>query len=319
MSRELRILVTGVSGQVGGALVPRLKVQGFEPLAVPRNDMDLASPQSIFSCLERRAPDLVINCAAYTAVDKAESEPDLAFAINGEAPARMAEWCAIHAVPLVQVSTDYVFPGDGRRPYREDDPVAPRSVYGASKLAGEEAIRATAASHVILRTAWVYAANGKNFVRTMLRLGQERDSIGVVADQRGCPTSADSIADALCVIAGRLAAGGTGLPTGTYHFVDAGETTWHGFADRIFQLAERRWGRRPTVLPITTDQYPTPARRPAYSVLDTAKFRRTFDFAPPSWQDSLERVVDEIFSSSPQPSSPAGKDSGDARQPPRTA
>ena len=192
------------------------------------------------------------------------------------------------------MSTDYVFPGNGTRPYREDDPVGPVSVYGASKEAGERAVREACPRHIIFRTAWVYAAEGKNFVRTMLRLGAEKPSLGVVADQSGCPTAAHSIAGALIRMVKTVSAGREDL-WGTYHYVDAGETTWHGFAEAIFDIAAPRWGRRPEVARLTTDQYPTPARRPAYSVLDTTRIRAAFGLTPAPWQDNLRQVMAEIL------------------------
>jgi dTDP-4-dehydrorhamnose reductase len=288
-----RILVTGTGGQVGGALVAAGRAAGLTLLPMGRGELDLAATDSVRRVLERADPDLVVNCAAYTAVDQAEQEAELAFRVNGEAPGILAGWCAERQRPLIHLSTDYVFPGNGVRPYREDDPIGPSSAYGASKAEGERTVRAAGGRHVILRTAWVYAATGKNFVRTMLRLGAERDNLAVVADQKGCPTAAHSIAQGLLAVIERLAAGD--VVTGTYHYVDSGETTWHGLAERIFEVAARQWGRRPAVKAITTEEYPTPARRPAYSVLATARFQATFGVVPPAWQDSLDRVLAEIF------------------------
>jgi dTDP-4-dehydrorhamnose reductase len=259
-----------------------------------RTDLDLARPASIPAALDEAGADLIVNCAAYTAVDQAEKEPGLAFAVNAEGPATIARWCADHRRVLIHLSTDYVFAGDGARPYLEDDPIGPAGVYGASKAEGERRVRQACPSHVILRTAWVYAAEGRNFVRTMLRLGATREALSVVADQRGCPTAAFSIAEALCRILGRLAEGDGGI-FGTYHYVDAGDTTWYDFAQRIFAAAAERWGRRPAVTPITTDQYPTLAKRPRYSVLDTGKIRAAFGVVPRRWQDSLEVVLAEIL------------------------
>lgn len=293
--QAVRVLVTGVSGQVGGALIAR-RTPGLLLVAASRQDLDLSRPGDIAGRLDRMAPDIVINCAAYTAVDQAESDAEAAHTINALAPGAIADWCGERNRPLIQVSTDYVFPGDATRPYREDDPVGPINVYGASKLEGERRIRAACPRHVILRTAWVYAAGGKNFVRTMLRVGKDRDRLSVVDDQRGCPTSADTIAAALETIAIRLATSpALSGPAGTYHYVDAGETTWHGFAERIFEVAAGRWGRRPVVEAIPTSAYPTPARRPRYSVLDTRRFQETFGLIPPSWQDSLDAVLARIL------------------------
>jgi dTDP-4-dehydrorhamnose reductase len=288
-----RVLITGVAGQVGGSLTTAARQAGFTVLAFGHDQFDLTDGPAMRRVLADTSPDAVVNCAAYTAVDQAENEAELAFAVNGRAPGLLAQWCAEQGRPLLHLSTDYVFGGDGTRPYREDDPIRPIGVYGASKAEGERTVRAAGGHHVILRTAWVYAAQGKNFVRTMLRLGAERDSLNVVTDQRGCPTAAPSIARALCLVLERLAK--RDAVSGTFHYVDGGETTWHGFAERIFDGAAKHWGRRPTVKPITTDQYPTPARRPAYSVLDAAKFRTTFGLAAPPWEESLDEVLAEIF------------------------
>ena len=287
-----RVLVTGAAGQVGGCL--KRRPEGLDLVPVDVAEMDLASGEAINAALDALQPDLIVSCAAYTAVDQAEKEPELAFAVNAAAPGVMARWCAAHGRPLIHMSTDYVFPGNGTRPYREDDPVGPVSVYGASKEAGERAVREACPRHIIFRTAWVYAAEGKNFVRTMLRLGAEKPALGVVADQSGCPTAAHSIAGALIRMVKTVSAGREDL-WGTYHYVDAGETTWHGFAEAIFDIAAPRWGRRPEVARLTTDQYPTPARRPAYSVLDTTRIRAAFGLTPAPWQDNLRQVMAEIL------------------------
>jgi dTDP-4-dehydrorhamnose reductase len=292
MATPLRILVTGVNGQVGGALMRRA---ADDLLLIPatRDALDLAQPGSIAAALDSAGPDLVVNCAAYTAVDQAEREPDLARTVNADAPQAMAAWCARAGRPLIHLSTDYVFPGTADRPYRENDPIGPSSVYGATKAAGEAALRETGGTAVILRTAWVYAAEGKNFVRTMLRYGAERPELRVVDDQRGCPTRADNIATAVLAIARRLT--GDSRLAGTYHYVDAGETTWFGFARAIFAEAEKYWRHRPTVVPIATADFPTPAKRPPYSVLDTRKIIDMFGIEPPTWQSSVAGVVAEIL------------------------
>ena len=289
----MRILVTGAGGQVGGALLRTARSTRFTLLPADRAVLDLADHPSIRSRLDRAAPDIVVNCAAYTAVDQAESEPDRAFAVNARGPGVVAEWCRDHDRALLHLSTDYVFDGTASRPYREDDPINPQNVYGASKAEGEAEVRRACPRHVILRTAWVYAADGKNFVRTMLRLGAARDALDIVADQRGCPTAAGNIANAILAVLARLADDST--ISGTYHYVDSGETTWFDFADRIFAGAAPYWGRRPAVRPITTAQSPTPARRPGYSVLDTGKFQASFAVVPPPWQASLDQVVTEVL------------------------
>lgn len=289
----MRVLVTGVTGQVGGALV-RLAGEGagegIEIVGVGRDRLDLAQPGRIDGALDAVRPDLVVNPAAYTAVDKAEQERDLAFAINRDGPAALAASCAERGIGLVHVSTDYVFDGTGTRPYRPEDPVAPLGVYGASKEAGETAIRHALEDHLILRTAWVYAARGGNFMNTMLRVGKDRDELKVVADQHGTPTAAVDIAGAILALI-RARRAGDGVAPGTYHYTADGETTWHGFAEAIFERVGPVWGRRPTVHAITTAEYPTPARRPGYSVLDSSALTAALPSLPHrSWQAALDEV-----------------------------
>lgn len=296
----MRILLFGANGQVGHELRRSLAAQG-EVIATTRSgrlddgmacevaDFDL--PDALPDLVARIAPAVVVNAAAYTAVDKAESDRDAAFRANAEAPSRIAEACARMGIPLVHYSTDYVFDGTGTRPYREDDPTAPLGVYGESKLAGEQGIRASGADHMILRTAWVYAPHGKNFLRTMLRLGAERDTLGVVADQIGTPTSAGLIAD---VTAALLPQAGT--RSGTWHLTASGDTSWHGFAEAIFAGAVARGllPRMPQVNAIGTADYPTPARRPAYSRLDTSRLQADFGVELPDWRVVCAHVLDEV-------------------------
>jgi dTDP-4-dehydrorhamnose reductase len=254
--------------------------------------VDITRPEAVAAALDAAHPELVINLAAYTAVDRAESEPDAAQAVNCTAAANVAADCARRGTPLIHLSTDYVFDGDKTGAYVEDDPVNPLGVYGRTKEAGERAVREALPRHVILRTSWVYGAFGQNFVKTMLRLGGERPALRVVADQRGSPTAAADIAAALVAVAARL--GEPDPPWGTYHFAGGGVTTWHGFAVAIFELAAPRLGRAPRVEPIATADYPTAARRPANSVLDCAKIARAFGVAAPPWRQSLARVVAEL-------------------------
>ena len=250
--------------------------------------LDLSDLDTIAPLLRRVQPDVVVNAAAYTAVDRAEDEIEAAFRANAEAPGRLAEACAGLAIALVHYSTDYVFDGGGTRPYRENDPTDPLGVYGRSKLAGEEAIAASGARHLILRTAWVYGLHGHNFLRTMLRVGAERDELHVVADQRGCPTPAWLIADATASLIARGIA-----ESGIRHLVAGGETTWHGFAEAIFEeaLATGLIARVPRVTPIATHEYPTRAARPAYSVLDTTRLRGEYGLELPDWRDALHRTL----------------------------
>ncbi len=296
----MTILVFGGNGQVGRELLRALAPLGTV-VATTRSgtladgsacevaDFDL--PDSLPALLDRLRPALVVNAAAYTAVDRAEQEPEAAFRANAQAPGVIARWCAAQGVPLVHYSTDYVFDGQGRAPYREDAPTAPLGVYGTSKRDGEDAVRAAGGRHLIFRTAWVYAAHGGNFLRTMLRLGAERDELRVVADQIGTPTPAALIAD---VTAHALRHPG-GL-SGTWHLTASGQTSWHGFAEAIFAeaLSAGVLTKAPSVLAISSAEYPTPAKRPAWSVLDNRKLQRDFGVALPAWQEGLQRVIGEI-------------------------
>jgi dTDP-4-dehydrorhamnose reductase len=297
----MRILVTGVNGQVGGALVERLQSSG-SIVAADRTMLNLAKPEQIAAALDRIAPDLIINPAAYTAVDRAEDERDLAFRVNGEAPGALARWAAGRAVPLVHFSTDYVFDGAGLRAWREDDPTDPLSVYGSSKLAGEKTVRATGAPHLIIRTSWVYAARGANFLRTITRLARERGELRIVADQFGAPTSAALIADAVSRIVAKNGTAGRGLAGrfadagGLVHLAATGETSWHGFAAAIVEgLKARGVALAATrVVPIATADYPTKARRPANSRLDLTRLRDLFGVATPPWDRALEPELDRL-------------------------
>ncbi|HET6587965.1 MAG TPA: dTDP-4-dehydrorhamnose reductase [Oleiagrimonas sp.] len=261
---------------------------------------DLAQPQTLPALLDRVQPDVIINAAAYTAVDRAENEPDLAHRVNAEAVAALAQWAAAHDALMVHYSTDYVFDGQGNRPWREDDPVAPLGVYGASKLAGERALRDSGAAHFLFRTAWVYAAHGHNFLKTMLRLGAERERLGVVDDQHGTPTPASLIADVTATVLGQWHtsnAATRAAQTGTCHLVADGHTTWCGFARAIMREATAigLLPRAPQVDAITSAEFPTPAQRPAWSVLDTSRLRRTFGIELPRWEDGLKSVLADIL------------------------
>jgi dTDP-4-dehydrorhamnose reductase len=296
----MRILLFGGNGQVGTECRRSLAPLG-ELVVATRNGQlqdgtacemaDFDRPAALADLIGRIAPDVVVNAAAYTAVDRAESEPDAAFRANAEAPRRIADACARRNALLLHYSTDYVFDGRGTRPYRERDPTAPLGVYGTSKLAGEQAVRDSGARHMIFRTAWVYATHGSNFLRTMLRLAAERDELRVVADQVGSPTPAVLIADVSAKVLQRPP-----LQSGTWHLTASGDTSWCGFAEAIIDGAHARGliERRPQITPITTADYPTPAARPAYSVLDTSALQRDFDLCLPSWQDGLGNILDEI-------------------------
>jgi len=287
------ILVTGGSGQLASALG---EAAGARPLLVvgrPRFDFD--QPEAIPALLRELAPSLIVNAAAYTAVDKAETDAEAAARANRDGPALLADCCARAGIPLVHVSTDYVFDGMKGAPYVETDTTNPTSVYGTTKLAGEQAVLAACPRALVLRTSWVYAARGRNFVLTMLRLGAERDTLRVVADQVGCPTSAADLAAAILGITDRIGNGGwRDQYGGIFHAAGTGATSWHGLATAIFEAAARHGMKRPRLEAITTAQYPTAARRPPDSRLDCGKLARVFDLQLPPWQGSLERVVDEV-------------------------
>jgi len=296
----VKFLVLGANGQVGYELMRSLAPMG-EVVATTRSGVlpeggacevaDFDQPQTLAGLVERIEPDAVINAAAYTAVDKAEDDADAAFRANANAPGILANACAMRGIPFVHYSTDYVFDGQGHRPYREDDATAPLGVYGASKLAGEEAVRAAGGSHLILRTAWVYGARGSNFLRTMLRLGAERDELRVVADQTGTPTPSYLIADVTAYLL-KCAV----RPTGTFHLTAAGGTSWHGFADAIVTGAAARGllPRAPLVTAIGTADFPTRARRPAYSRTDVARLEGVIGTSMPEWQAGLSHVLDQL-------------------------
>lgn len=296
----MKVLVLGTNGQLGFELMRAIWPAGFEVAGLPYPEFDATRPGDVERVVAEHAPDLLINATAHTAVDKAESEPDLAFAINRDAPGAMAAACEARGIPLIHVSTDYVFDGSKPEPYVEDDPTNPLGIYGASKAAGEEAVRAGTGRHIVLRTSWVYSAYGNNFVKTMLRLGAEREEMRVVADQTGAPTAAADLAAAITHAAGRIAAEEGEALWGTYHLTGGGVTTWHGFAEHIFQRLEQRTGKRPRLTAIGTADYPTPARRPANSRLDCTRAKERLGFVAPPWQESVDRVIDELFTNPPQ-------------------
>jgi dTDP-4-dehydrorhamnose reductase len=292
--RPLRILVTGAKGQVATALQERTP-PGVELVALARPDLDLADPQSIRDAFEPQTADVVVNAAAYTAVDKAEAEEALAMRVNGEGAGHVAEAARAMGAPVIQLSTDYVFDGSLDRPYVEDDPVAPLGAYGRSKLAGEEAVAAANPRHVILRTAWVYSPFGSNFVKTMLRLGETRREVSVVADQRGSPTSALDIADAIFEMSARMLLAPGPEKYGVFHMTGGGEASWAEFAAAIFAEAQALGRPAVDVIPISTADYPTPARRPANSRLDGGRLLRDYEIALPDWRDSLKPVVERLL------------------------
>ena len=292
------VLVTGANGQLGTELVRHAWPEGWRAVAMGRDALDLADPAAVTAIVERghdgRPWAAVVNAGAYTAVDRAESDQVAAWQANAVAPAAFGAACAAAGIPLVQVSTDYVFPGDRDGAWGVEDAVSPLGVYGASKLGGELAVRTSGARHAIVRTAWVVSAHGHNFVKTMLRVGTERDVLRVVDDQHGNPTAAADLAGALAAIAVRLA-DDPDAPTGTFHFAGEGITSWAGFAREIFRQSALRGGPRAAVEAITTADYPTPARRPANSALDTGAIRAAYGIAPRPWRQALGDILDELI------------------------
>lgn len=294
----MKILLLGANGQVGWELRRSLAPLGNVVAAtrsgevdgLPCEQVDFDQLDSLDVLVAQVAPDIVVNAAAYTAVDRAETDPLAAFRVNSEAPKQLALACASRDALLVHYSTDYVFDGNGTQPYREDDPTAPLGVYGASKLAGEQAIAASGCKHLVFRTAWVYGNHGANFMRTMLRLAAERDELRVVSDQFGTPTPASLIAN----VTARIIASSAGR-YGTFHLTAEGQASWYEFAKEIFEKAHRRQllTRIPRLLPISTLEYPTPARRPAFSCLDTSALQRAFGIDLPDWQQGLDHVLEE--------------------------
>jgi len=289
----MKILVFGAGGQVGRETCRAAWPSRYVIACPDRKTIDITRSAAVSEILRRERPDLVINLAAFTSVDRAESEPHAAWAANCAGAAHIAAACDETAAALIHLSTDYVFNGRKSGPYEEKDKVDPLGVYGRSKEAGERAVRAALAHHVILRTAWVFGASGTNFVKTMLQLDGERRVLRVVADQRGTPTAAADIAAALIAIAEAIERGEA--VWGTYHFAGDTPISWHGFAGAIFELAAPRHRSRPEVVPITTDQYPTPARRPINSVLDCRRIGKTFGIAPSPWRASLAAVLRELL------------------------
>jgi dTDP-4-dehydrorhamnose reductase len=289
-----QVLVTGANGQLGHALTQATWPEGWEVVALGRDALDLTDPAAILATVAKRPWAAVINAAAYTAVDKAESDIVTAWAVNALAPTAFAQGCAAAGIPLVQVSTDYVFAGDKDGVWEVDDPVAPLGVYGASKLGGELAVRTSGVRHAIVRTAWVVSAQGANFVKTMLRVAESRDTLSVVDDQRGSPTAAADLAQVLVTIAVRLA-DDRHAPTGTFHFSNAGAVTWAGFAREIFAQSAARGGPTAQVVPIPTSAYPTPATRPANSLLSHAAIGAAYGLTPRDWRDALSDILDELI------------------------
>ncbi len=292
----MRLAVTGKNGQVVSAL-QALASDELEIVALGRPELDLAQPETVLKALREVKPDVVVSAAAYTAVDKAESEQDIAFAVNRDGARAVAQAASDIGIPVIHLSTDYVFDGTKDTAYVESDPTGPTSVYGRSKLEGERAVSEATDNYVVLRTAWVYSEYGNNFVKTMLRLSENRDEINVVADQFGCPTSANDIAAAVVTIARKLAEDVSAPLRGVFHLSGTGETNWANFAKQIFALSAENGGKSIVVNDITTEQYPTPARRPANSRLDCSKLEEVYGIKLPSWQTSTRAVVTALAQS----------------------
>ena len=290
------ILITGGGGQLARGLDAAARAAGLAATRVGRPEFDFDRPDSLDALMRDRAPSLVVNAAAYTAVDAAETDEAAAYRANRDGPARLATLAAAAGVPIVHVSTDFVFDGSKGSPYSETDPTSPLGVYGASKLAGERAVLSSGARAIVLRTSWVYAPEGKNFVLTMLNAARRTDRLRVVADQRGCPTRASDLAEGIVAIVAQLRrTGWRDEHGGIFHAAGAGWTTWHGFAEAIFANAARHGVAAPVVEPIATADWPTPTRRPADSRLDCTKLAATFGVRLPDWQASLSRTIDEIL------------------------
>ena len=287
------ILVFGAGGQLGRELVSRADRLGVSLRAIARSDADIADSEAVARSIGQVSPSLVVNAAAYTKVDAAETEPEAAVRSNATGPAVLAANCATVGIPLLHISTDYVFDGTKPTAYVEDDPIAPLGVYGRSKAAGEAAVRAVLVEHVILRTSWVYGAYGVNFLKTIIRLARERDELRIVADQRGCPTATVDIAEAILAIATRSVCERI---WGTYHFAGTGATTWYEFAVEIVEAQAKVTCRRPQIVPISTADYPTRARRPANSELDCSHFAATFGFLAEDWRVRTCEVTAALLS-----------------------
>jgi dTDP-4-dehydrorhamnose reductase len=293
----MKIIVTGHKGMLGSDLLPRLCDAGFEVKGLDIDELDITDPLNISRHFEAIKPDLVINCAAYTAVDKAESEVEAAFAVNRDGPMNLANACRSIGIPLVHISTDYVFDGSVQGAYCEDDPINPLGVYGASKWEGEERVRSCLAQHIIIRTSWLYGVQGNNFVKTMIRLSKERDEIRVVSDQHGCPTWTCDLADAITKIADQIAKNRDGMPWGTYHYCGDGRTTWYDFTKSIVMHRARKEDsmKIPKITPVGTSEYPTPAKRPQCSALDCKKIVNELGIHPRRWEDALSLMIDELY------------------------
>lgn len=299
----MKILVTGRQGQLARGLIEAADATAVELVSAGRPVLDIADEKAVMALVSHERPDLVVNAAAHTAVDKAEAEPMLAHDVNARGAEYVAKACAANSIPIIHISTDYVFDGMKNAPYREDDPTGPINVYGRSKLEGEARVATACERHLILRTAWVYSPWGGNFVKTMLRLAAERPVVSVVDDQKGSPTYAPHLADAVLAIAGRAVTDSPGTRWGIYHAAGAGETSWCGFAREIFRSAAAHGLPSAQVTPIAAADYPTAARRPANSRLNCDRLRQAFGLELPEWRVGVESCVARLSQSGANPRS----------------
>ncbi|MDP2647577.1 MAG: dTDP-4-dehydrorhamnose reductase [Desulfobacterales bacterium] len=291
----MKILVTGAQGQLGSEILMQGKDYPFHIRGFGSSRLDITQPSQVKESIDSVKPDLVVNAAGYTRVDQAEDEPERAFAVNSTGPANLAGCCHLARIPLIQISTDYVFDGTKTTPYLEDDVVSPLSVYGQSQARGEDRVRSALREHIIIRTSWLYGFYGKNFVKTMLQIGREREVVSVVADQFGSPTSAADLAECILRIARRISEGAP-VAWGTYHYCGEGVTTWHMFAETLFNLAiQYRPLKIRRIIPISTADYPAKARRPPYSALDSTRIQNNFGITPKPWPESLKTLLDRMM------------------------
>jgi len=296
----MKMLLVGSNGQLGWELEKRGKMQGLDIIPLDLPGFDITDPSAVKDAVAGSDVSVVVNAAAFTAVDRAESEPELAYKINSDGPAYLASSCAVSGIPLIHISTDYVFDGARKSDYLETDPVSPIGVYGKTKAAGEAEVRNHLQGHIILRTAWLYGVHGSNFVKTILRLGKEKETLNVVNDQYGCPTYAADLAETVLKIAAKISERGD-IVWGTYHYCGKGMTTWHGFAEKIIDLARRHCSLVvKKVVPITTAGYPTPAERPVRSVLDCSLVTKNFGIHLRPWQESLAEMINCLVNTNQQ-------------------
>ncbi len=301
----MTILIIGCKGQVGTELCIQMEKLKTGFISVDLPEIDITDPFSVEKYMGLPQVQLVINAAAYTAVDKAESDPENAFAVNAKGPGLIAQFCKNKNIPFIHISTDYVFDGTKNSPYLENDTVSPAGVYGKSKAEGDALIQRILEKHVIIRTSWLCSAHGANFVKTMLRMGREKETIKVVNDQKGCPTFASDLAEAIITITDRYFEN-KDLPWGIYHYCGKGETTWFAFAEQIFTLAGRNHTfKLKSLLPIPTSEYPTPTRRPMNSVLNCTKIMENFGIQPKPWKESLEKTLTDLYLQNRQSTHPA--------------